>query len=70
MVRVKRSSNSRRGKGFISQMSLSMHFCVVMQFLAIVACVGFYMMLKSKEVRMMLFDEKETKEKGVIVVVV
>jgi hypothetical protein len=47
-----------------------MHFCVVMQFLAIVACVGFYMMLKSKEVRMMLFDEKETKEKGVIVVVV
>ena len=28
-----------------------MHFCVVMQFLAIVACVGFYMMLESKEVR-------------------
>jgi hypothetical protein len=48
MVRIKRN---KRGKGFISQMTLSMHFCVVMQFLAIVACVGFYMMLKSHEVR-------------------
>jgi diketogulonate reductase-like aldo/keto reductase len=48
MVRIKRNKN-RRGEGFLSQMTLPMHFCVVMQFLAIVACVGFYMMLDSHE---------------------
>jgi hypothetical protein len=61
MVRIKRNAN-RRGKGFISQMTLSMHYCVVMQFLAIMACVGCYMMLKSHEVRC----TKRTNERTIV----
>jgi hypothetical protein len=50
MVRIKRNAN-RRCKGFASQITLSMHFCVLVQFLALMACFGFYMMLESQEVR-------------------
>ena len=54
MVRVKRSTTTSNNRSFMQNLSVKFHFYIIIQTLSIVACVGFYLILQSQEVRTML----------------
>ena len=58
MVRVKRSSTNtnNRSKMFLQNLSVKFHFYIIIQALSIVACVGFYLILQSQEVRFTVYE--------------